>query len=73
MLASTLLVVMGTYLPLESQPGKIVVMALAVVHLARAVYVPSSAGRTALISALTGLVIGIAVPFALRHYHAPDD
>ncbi len=25
------------------------------------------------VDALTGLVIGIAVPFALRHYHAPDD
>jgi hypothetical protein len=25
------------------------------------------------VDALSGLVIGIAVPFALRHYHAPDD
>ncbi len=65
-LASTLLVVMGTYIPLESQPGKVVVMALAVVHLARAVYVPSSAGRTALISALTGLVIVVAIFLSIR-------
>jgi serine/threonine-protein kinase len=56
-LASTLLVVMGTYLSVEAQPGRIVVLALAVVHLARAIYVPSSAQRTALISSVTGLVI----------------
>jgi hypothetical protein len=47
-LASTLLVVMGMYIPLTAQPGRIVVMALAVVHMARAIYVPSSARRTAL-------------------------
>jgi carbon-monoxide dehydrogenase large subunit len=27
----------------------------------------------AAVDALSGLVRGIAVPFALRHYHAPDD
>src|SRR5262245_47034703 len=42
-LASSLFVVMGMYIPPLSQPGRIVVMALAVVHLSRAIYVPSSA------------------------------
>jgi serine/threonine-protein kinase len=60
-LASTLLVLMGTYVPLYSQPGRIVVMALAVVHLARAIYVPSSAPRTALFSAIAGVVIVVVV------------
>ena len=60
-LASTLLVVMGMYIPLVAQPGRIVVMALAVVHMARAVYVPSSARRTALFSLVAGLVIIVAV------------
>ncbi len=60
-LASTLLVVMGTYIPIYAQPGKIVVMALAVVHLARAIYVPSSARRTALCSAIAGAVIVVVV------------
>ncbi len=41
----------------EAQPGRILVMALAVVHLARAVYVPSSARRTALLVVVTGVVI----------------
>jgi eukaryotic-like serine/threonine-protein kinase len=58
-LASTLLAVMATYIPFYALPGRIVVMALAVVHLARAVYVPSSARRTALFSAITGAVIGV--------------
>lgn len=56
-LASTLLVVMGTYIPPFAQPGRIVVMALAVVHLARAIYVPSSARRTALYSVIALVVI----------------
>jgi serine/threonine-protein kinase len=60
-LASALLVRMGMYLTLEADPPRIVVMALAVVHLARAVYVPSSARRTALISAMTGVVIVVMV------------
>ncbi len=60
-LASTLLVVMGMYVPIYAQPGRIVVMAVAVVHLARAIYVPSSARRTALISAVTGVVIVVVV------------
>ncbi|HVZ36252.1 MAG TPA: hypothetical protein VG963_27680, partial [Polyangiaceae bacterium] len=47
-LASTFLVVMGMYLPLPADPGRIVVMGMAVVHMARAIYVPSSARRTAL-------------------------
>jgi eukaryotic-like serine/threonine-protein kinase len=58
-LASTLLAVMGTYIPFYSLPGRIVVMALAVVHLSRAVYVPSSARRTALFSVIAGAVIGV--------------
>jgi serine/threonine-protein kinase len=61
-LASTLLVVMGTFIPLLNFPGRIVVMALAVVHMARAIYVPSSARRTALFSVVAGLVI-VAVVF----------
>jgi len=60
-LASTLLVVMGMYLPLSAQPGRIVVMALAVVHLARAIYVPSSARRTSLIATVTCAVIVVVV------------
>jgi eukaryotic-like serine/threonine-protein kinase len=59
---STLLVLMGTYLPVEANPARIIVMALAVVHLTRAVYVPSSASRTALISGVMGAVI-VAVVF----------
>ncbi len=59
--ASTLFVVMGMYIPIMSQPARIVVMALSVVHLARAIYVPSSARRTALLSGVTGAVIVIAV------------
>jgi serine/threonine-protein kinase len=59
--ASTLLVVMGSHIPILNQPSKIVVMALAVVHLARAIYVPSSARRTALISTITGIVIVVDV------------
>jgi eukaryotic-like serine/threonine-protein kinase len=66
-LASTLLVVMGTYVPIHSQPGRIIVMALAVVHLARAIYVPSSARRTALFSAIAGGVIVVVVFQANRH------
>jgi eukaryotic-like serine/threonine-protein kinase len=60
-LASTLLVLMGTYIPLLNLPGRIVVMALAVVHMARAIYVPSSARRTAVFSIITGLVIIVVV------------
>jgi eukaryotic-like serine/threonine-protein kinase len=60
-LASTLLVVMGTFIPLIAMPDRIVVMALAVVHMARAIYVPSSARRTALFSAVAGLVIVVVV------------
>ena len=60
-LASTLLVLMGTYIPVISQPGKIIVMAVAVVHLARAIYVPSSARRTALFAAIAGGVIVVVV------------
>jgi eukaryotic-like serine/threonine-protein kinase len=60
-LASTLLVLMGTYVPAYAQPGRIIVMALAVVHLARAVYVPSSARRTALFSGIAGGVILLVV------------
>ena len=58
-LASTLLALMATYIPFYSLPGRIAVMALAVVHLARAIYVPSSARRTALFSTVTGAVIGV--------------
>jgi eukaryotic-like serine/threonine-protein kinase len=61
-LASTLLMVMSTFIPLIAQPGLIAVMALAVVHLSRAVYVPSSARRTALLSGLTFVMI-VAVVF----------
>jgi serine/threonine-protein kinase len=61
-LASLLFVVMGMYIRVEAQPGRIVVMALAVVHLARAIYVPSSASRTAVISLMTWMVI-VAVVF----------
>ena len=60
-LASTLLVVMGSYISRQADPARIVVMALAVVHLARAIYVPSSARRTALISVVTGVVIVVTV------------
>ena len=59
-LASALLVLMVTYVPFYSQPGRIVVMALAVVHLARAIYVPSSARRTAIFSLTAGaLIVGV--------------
>lgn len=60
-LASALLVVMSTYVPMEADPARIVVMALAVVHLARAIYVPSSARRTAIIAAITLVVIVVVV------------
>ncbi|HWO13674.1 MAG TPA: serine/threonine-protein kinase [Polyangiaceae bacterium] len=68
-LASTLLVVMGMYIPLTAQPGRIVVMALAVVHMARAIYVPSSARRTALFSVIAGVVI---VGFVFRGHRQVD-
>ncbi len=60
-LASTLLVMMGTYIPLIAQPGLIVVMALAIVHLARAIYVPSSARRTLVLSALAGVAMVVVM------------
>jgi len=66
-LASTLLVVMGTFIPLLNLPGRIVVMALAVVHLSRAIYVPSSARRTAVFSIIAGLVIVVVVFQSNRH------
>jgi eukaryotic-like serine/threonine-protein kinase len=60
-LASTLFVLMGTLIPIYNQPGKIIVMALAVVHLSRAIYVPSSARRTAIFSVVAGAVIVVVV------------
>lgn len=68
-LASTLLVWMGSYVPLYAQPGRIVVMAVAVVHLARTIYVPSSARRTAIFTAITGAVI---VSMTLRANRSVD-
>jgi len=60
-LSSALFVWMGMHIPIYSRPDQIVVMALAVVQMSRAVYVPSSGGRTALIAALTGVCIVLTV------------
>ncbi|HEU5074102.1 MAG TPA: hypothetical protein VFU02_08010, partial [Polyangiaceae bacterium] len=61
--SSALFVLMGTHIPAYSRPDQIVVMALAVVQMSRAVYVPSSGRRTALIASITGVVI-IVMAFA---------
>jgi serine/threonine-protein kinase len=71
-LATTLLVAMGSYVPFYSQPGRIVVMAAAVVHLARAVHVPSSARRTAIFTGFAGVVIVIMTLRVNRGVDIPE-
>jgi tRNA A-37 threonylcarbamoyl transferase component Bud32 len=71
-LASTLLVAMGRYVPIYAQPGRIVVMAVAIVHLARAVHVPSSARRTAIFTGIAGTVIVMMTLRANRSVDIPE-
>ena len=55
--ASASYAVMGAYIPLLSSPGLVMVLALSLATVARAVYVPSSARRTLVL----GLIIGVPV------------
>jgi serine/threonine-protein kinase len=55
--ASASYALMGAYIPLSNSPGLIMVLALSLATVARAVYVPSSARRTLVI----GLIIGVPV------------
>ena len=55
--ASASYAVMGAYIPLSNSPGLVMVLALSLATVARAVYVPSSARRTLVL----GLIIGVPV------------
>ena len=55
--ASASYAIMGAYIPLSSSPGLVMVLALSLATVARAVYVPSSAPRTLVL----GLIIGVPV------------
>lgn len=55
--ASTAYGVMGAYIPLANSPGLVMVLALGLANVARAVYVPSSARRTLLLGLLIGLPV----------------
>ena len=72
LLSSTLLVLMGMHIPLLANPGQIVVMALTIVHMARAIYVPSSARRTALIAAVVGIDVTAMVFYTARSANVGD-
>jgi len=58
--ASASYAVMGAYIPLSASPGLVMVLALSLATVARAVYVPSSARRTLVL----GLIIGVPVASA---------
>lgn len=55
--ASASYAIMGVYIPLSSSPGLVMVLALSLATVARAVYVPSTARRTLVL----GLIIGVPV------------
>jgi eukaryotic-like serine/threonine-protein kinase len=58
--------VMGWYVPLELRPDFIVLLAMTYVFVARAVYVPSSARRTLLLSLAVGIPLVVGTDLAYR-------
>ncbi len=69
LLAGCLYSAMGTYIPLISMPHYIVILSLGLFMLARAIYVPSSSRRTAVLTGLVGIPLLVSVYLT---YHQMD-